>query len=343
MTQLLIDPMNNAANWKALAPDGVAPSSAIALSDEAVEVRFGVDKASGRITAGAGAQGHSLRRSLPNLDLTGFDDIRFWLKGSRVADGSPGRPFYLEMRLASATMGLSDPDNTWKYFLPVGRIYDWDLVRLDLDTLPAPVRTAVNLIELRCVDDSQTFVCFLDDMVAVREAMIGDSDAALLALLHNRVNLNGTPVPAFITHPENPPEQKIPSIRLTQYDIQYVRERTTFDRTRRDYGTEGFRMSPARIFYDLYYFIDVYANSRQDKTQLMEFVLRTLSPDTEIVVNNMQLRLEWVTIEPLDETGKWRSDRELLYFKISTCQESGAFEEATPAYKGVVLQVDQKS
>jgi hypothetical protein len=334
--------MNNAGNWSALAPDGVSPSNALALADETAMVRFGADHRSVRLTSSTGGLDHTLRRSLPGLNITQFNDIRFWLRGNRLADGSPGRPFYLEVRLASAAMGLNDPGNTWRRFLPITQVDAWDLVILSLDNLPLAVRSAVNMIQFRCVNDSAPFVCFLDDLLAVREEMIGDAESALLALLNEVVAIDGNDVPAFITHPEGTPDQRIPSIRITMYDIQYVRELNSSSRKRRDYTATSFRMAPMSVHYDLYYFIDVYAETRQDKTELMEFVLRTLSPSVALLVNGMQLLLEWVTMDPLDQTGRRRSDRELLYFKVGTRQEVGTLEVVTPPYAAITLVSDQK-
>lgn len=126
------------------------------------------------------------------------------------------------------------------------------------------------------------------------------------------------------------------------YDIQYVRELNSSSRKRRDYTATSFRMAPMSVHYDLYYFIDVYAETRQDKTELMEFVLRTLSPSVALLVNGMQLLLEWVTMDPLDQTGRRRSDRELLYFKVGTRQEVGTLEVVTPPYAAITLVSDQK-
>ena len=96
------------------------------------------------------------------------------------------------------------------------------------------------------------------------------------------------------------------------------------------------------IAYDLYYFIDVYADTRAHKTQIMEFVLRTLSPSNVLLVNATEVPIEWVTVEPLDDTGKWRSDRELMYFKVATWQEVGIAEPVTPPYQAITIEVDQK-
>lgn len=342
MAYLVIDAMDNANFWRAYAPDGVTPSTELSMTNDSTHVRFGADRKSGCITASSNALHHVLQHSLAALDLTSFDEIRLWLWSSRGADGSEAQPFFLEVRLASATMSIQDPANTWSRYLSASQAETWELVRLSLDGLQTAVREAVNLIQLRCVNTTVAFTCYIDDVLAVREEMIGDVDAALLELLHQQVRVDGALIPAFFIHPENPPEELIPSIRIMQYDIQYDSSRTSVVRSRSDFTTSGFRLRPTSIAYDLYYAVDVYAHSRQQKTQVMEFVLRTLSPCSALFVNGVQIRLEWITISPLDETGKWRSDRELLYFKVATRQENGPAEWVTPPYRDVSIGLDQK-
>ncbi len=340
MVQLDIDAMNDATQWSAFAPDGITPSTELQISTDATVVRFGKDQRSGRITASSAAQNHLLRRALPALDLSSFDEIRLWLWSPLVADGSAAQPFFLEVRLGSAAMGIQHPNNKWSRSLAVPQASMWHLARLDLNDLPGEVRSAVNQVQLRCIS-SRAFTCYLDDVLAVREEMIADVDAALLALLHEQISINATAVPAFFVHPENPPTAVIPSIRITQYDIQYNGERTSPVQARSDYSGNGFRLRPASIAYELYYAIDVYADTRQHKAQILEFVLRTIAPYSVLLVNGTQVPIEWATISPFDDTGRFRSDRELLYFKVLTRQEVGRSEQATPPYQAVTITVDQ--
>src|SRR5947209_3372303 len=139
MTQIIIDAMDNASLWRALAPDGT-PSTELTLVNDAAQVRFGPDKKSGQITASTNSLNHRLQRTLPAIDLTNFDEIRLWLWSSRSADGSPAQPFFLEVRLASAAMSLQDPANPWLRYMRVSQVEAWEFVRLSLDDLPSQVR-----------------------------------------------------------------------------------------------------------------------------------------------------------------------------------------------------------
>jgi hypothetical protein len=343
MSSLLLDTMDNAAAWRALGPDGITPSSSLTFTSDTTRVRFAADKQSGRITADTGALNCRLQRTFTAIDATGFDELRFWIWSNRLAAGTAATPFFFEVRLASATMGLQDAGNTWVRYLPISQGNAWEFLRLSLDDLPIPIRSALTLLQLRCVDASVAFTCSLANMLAVHEEMIADVDNALLAQLHQQVSVSGKTVPAVFEHPENAPALTIPSIRITQYDIQYDSERTSAAQARSDFTATTFRVRPRSIAYSLYFSIDVYADTHEHKDTIMEFVLQTLSPASYLLVNGTQLPLEWMTISPFDDTGRWRSNRELLYFRVLSRQEIGAAELVTPPYKSISLTVDSQS
>ncbi|HEY3079209.1 MAG TPA: hypothetical protein VGM69_04820 [Chloroflexota bacterium] len=342
MTQLPVDPMDNPALWPTSAPDGTAPSPELSVAAETGHVRFGADGVSLRLRGTTAALDHRARRDLAGLDLGELDELRFWAQSDRPADGSLARPFFLEVRLASAAMGLADPANGWHRLVPIATANAWELVRLSLADLPAAVRSAVTTLQLRCVDATAPFTLYLDDLLAVREELIADVDAALLARLHGRLTLGGAPVPALISHPENPPTAAIPSIRLTQYGIRLALERMRAVETRSDFTTNGFRTGAAGVPYELFYEIDVFADTRPDKARIAEFVLRTLNPPLgELLVNDVPLPIEWVAVEPMDPINRGRGDRSLLHFKVLTRQETGTPQPARPPYSSIVVEADQ--
>jgi len=122
-----------------------------------------------------------------------------------------------------------------------------ELVRLSLLDLPAPLRSAVNLLQLRCVDASAALSCLLDDLLAVRDEMVADVDAALLGRLHNRVAVDGTQVPALFFLPEAAAAPAKPSIRLTHYGIHFADERTPAGEARGDYTVQGNPAAAGRL------------------------------------------------------------------------------------------------
>jgi hypothetical protein len=334
--------MDNSSNWTALAADGTTPSTALTLANETVQVRFGTDKTSGRLKATTDALNHTLQRSLLNLDLMQFDDIRLSLKSNRLADNSPMRPFYLEVRLASAAMGLNNPANTWRRFLPVTQRDSWDLVRLDLNNLPPLVRGAVNLIQFRCTDASTPFVCFLDDLLAVHEEMIVDVDAALVARLNDILTIGGNPVPA-VMHPANGAlNQNPPYFEITHYDIVHSRERTRATRARVDFTDDRYSLRPPSNAYELYYQITAEADDRPAQSQMLEFLLRSLPPSGDLPVNGLPLPIESIAVPPFDQVGKLQTNNIPLFYKISTRQEVGTADLVTAA-KIVIIAGDLRA
>jgi hypothetical protein len=323
MPLTIVDAMDNAGVWRAFAPDGVTPSTELSLTVDTSNRRPGVDAGTGRIAGTIHALNHSLRRNFAGLNLTNFDELRLWLYSDRPADGTPERPFFLEMRLASAAVALNDPSNTWQRYLPVSQIKTWEAVRLSIGDLTAAIRSAVTVIQLRCASASVAFNCNIDTISAVRDAMIGDVDAALRAQLDGILTLNETPVPAVL-HPANGTlTQKRPYIEITHYDIVYARERTQATRPRGDFTDRGYSIRPVSNAYELYYEITAVADDRQSQSQMLESILRALPPRGEIFVNGDPLPMDMVIVLPLNQLGGSRTDRIPLFYRISRRQQVG--------------------
>jgi len=339
MPLTILDNMTNSAAWQALAPDGVTPSTEISLKIDTTRVPPGNDPSSARISATTNALNHTLRRTLGPVDLTQFDEIRLWIKSDRAADSTALRRFYLEMRLASAALPLNAPNNQWQRYLPVPAIDDWEPVRLTLGDLPAAVRSGLTTIQLRCADASKAFNCNIDDIIAVRDAMIGDVDAALQASLNNILSVSGVKIPAVL-HPANGVQsQARPYIEILQYDALYSRERTDSALPRGDFTDQGYSMRPPSNAYELYYQVTAVANDRPTQSAMLEFILRTLPQRGQLEVNGQALPRETVYVQPIDQIGGFRTDQIPLFYKISTRQEVGLSTLVQPT-KTVIVNTD---
>ena len=331
MPLMIVDSMDNAGLWQAFAADGLTPSTELSLTVDTSRPRPGVDASTGRVSGTVNALNHRLRRNVAGLDLTNFDELRLGLYSDRPADGTPERPFFLEMRLASAAVALNDPRNTWQRYLPVPQMKTWESVRLSIGDLAAAIRSAVTVIQLRCADASVSFNCNVDNIIAVRDAMIGDVDAALRAQLDGILVLNGTPVPAVL-HPANGTlTQPRPYIEITHYDVVYSRKRTQSTRPRGDFTDRGYSIRPASNAYELYYQITAVADDRRSQSQMLELILRALTPRGEIFVNGDPLPMEMVVVVPVNQLGGARTDRIPLFYRISTRQEVGLSDLVTAA------------
>lgn len=337
MALLPIDAMDDATRWHALAPDGMTPSTALAMADDPSRARpASSDAISARVTASAAAKDHVLRRNLAApLDLSGFDELRLWLSSSRPADGTPAQPFFLELRLASAAVALGDPANTWQRYLPVAQGGAWASARLTLGDLPAGIRSAVTVIQLRCAADSP-FQCHLDDLYAVREEMIGDVDAALRALLDGVVTIGGNPVPAVL-HPGNGAlSQARPYLQILHYDVVYARERTQATRPRGDFTDQGYRLRAPSNAYDLFYQITAVADDRATQQKMLDAALRVLPPCGALRVNGELLPMDTVVVTPVDQLGGFRTDIIPLFYRVSTRHEVGTSDLVVAARNVIV-------
>lgn len=335
MPHLLVEPMNQASQWSALAPDGVTPSTTLSLGDDATVGRFGADGTSGRISGKQGALHHTLRRSLPALDMSDYDELRFWLRSDRVANGSPSHPFFLEMRVGSAALPPDHADNGWVRNLPVFQAEQWELVRLSLRDLPAAIRSSVSLLQLRCVQVSQPFTCHLDDLLAVREAMLADVDEALLARLHEQVSVDGTPVVAHLAHP-GVTEPDAPFIRVRPTGLRLARERRQGGTQRSDFKGNGFALLPDVVGYDLFYDVTVQTASRAEEVQLLEFLLDNFSPRSYLLVHGGPLPIEHVELEV-------PTDAFRLRLKVATARATGLPTPATPPFNEIIIASGYKN
>jgi hypothetical protein len=334
--------MNNVGPWKAFAPDGVTPSTELSLSLDSSRPRPNSDPVAGRVSGTANALNHSLRRSFAALDLSNFDEFRLWVYSNRIADGAPARPFFLEMTLASATLALDDPANKWRRLLPVSQAGVWEPVRLSLSDLDAKIRGALTQMRLRCVSANTTFQCDVDDIIAVRDEMLADVDAALAAQLNNVLIIGGNAVPAII-HPGKgllAPVQ--PYFSIINYNIVYSRERTESLRPRSDFTDTNYSLSPQSNAYELFYKVTAVAADRATQSQMLEFALRALPSRGEILVNGFPLPMESVVVPPFDNLGRLQTDNIALFYRISTRQETGTRDLTQPA-KTIIIDGDLRA
>jgi len=324
--------MDNAAPWSAFAPDGVTPSTELSLAVDTTRPRPQAAPKVGRIEGTDNALKHSLRRNLASLNLTTFEELRLWVYGDRTADGTPANPFVLELTLGSAALGLDAPGNTWVRYLPASRPRVWEPVRLNIGDLPAAIRGAVTRMRIRCVEATRPFEWFVDDILAVRDQMISDVDAALVALLHNVLSIGGNAVPAVMHPAGGTLSQTRPYFEITHYDVVHSRERTCPTRPRADFVNDGYSLRPHSNAYELYYQITAEADDRPTQSQMLEFALRALPPSGDLPVGGLLRPFESVVVPPFDQAGKLQTNTIPLFYKVSTRQEVGAPEPVSPVH-----------
>jgi hypothetical protein len=331
--------MDNAAAWSALQSDGVTASTEISMVNDVDRFRYGVDRKSAKIVASSTAVDHSLRRTIGPLDLTALDELRLWAFADRMADERAS--FYLDVRMASAAIPFTDPANTWQRYVPVPAANSWNLARIKLAGLPAAIRGAVNQLQLRCVDATNSFTIWLDDLIAVRDDFFADIEQAFVDRLHNKVLVGGQPVPALVHTPDvavSPPDTWI---RVMLFDVRYSDERTSHERPRGDYSAAGYNVRPRAVAYDLIYQFDVFGEDRAAQTTLLTFILRELGVYNSILVNGVQIPIEPVIVPATEMLNGVRTDRVGFKWKVQVRQEAGAVEPVT-GVSAVLLETDFK-
>jgi len=116
------------------------------------------------------------------LDLTQFDELRFWISGDRQADASTTSPFYLEFSYIDAG-DTAGEEHRW--FVPVNQVNTWEQRRIGIQN---DRRSAIVRFRFTCLT-SLPFDCYVAELLAVFEEMLFDLEQALITLLENQVAL----------------------------------------------------------------------------------------------------------------------------------------------------------
>jgi hypothetical protein len=159
-----------------------APALQVSVDTDAF---VGAGPASNRLDAPAGAAGAtaSVTPGAP-LDLSGFDELRFWIRSTRTADGSQQAPFLLELSFTDANDSVGE---THAWFVPVNRRDVWEQRRIGI---ASERRSAVDGIRFRCLT-GLPFACNVDELLAVQEEMLADVERELVATLESGVRIPG--------------------------------------------------------------------------------------------------------------------------------------------------------
>jgi hypothetical protein len=333
-----VDDFSNPAAWSAFQPDGTTPSPQITVGPDTARVAPGF-AASLRATVAPSSGSHILRRDFAApLNLSAFDEIRLNFAADRAATGTPGAPFFLELRLGSAAAPIGSAGNAYVRQIPAAQPGHFDVARLSLADLPAAVRNAVSRIEFR-VAGALAFSCNFQQLGAAREEMFADVDAALLALLDGKLSLAGAPV-AAVLHPANGPlNQARPFFHILHMDTVFSPERTDSTRSAGDYAGAKASLRPRSFAFELYYQVTAVADDRASQAAMLSFALKTLPTRGSLSVSGYQTPAEMVFVPPLERIGAARTDEAPLFYRISTRQEIGAPTPVAPT-KSVVLQGD---
>jgi hypothetical protein len=308
-----------AAPW---APDG---SGLWTVASTSAAARYGADGLGMEISSAAGAAAAPAPSAEKHfgvpLDLRDQSELRFWLRSSRPGDGSPAQPVYL--RVEATTDPPGGPP--WQRLVPVARADAWQLVVLWLGDMPPALRQAVGFLRLESLDGRIAFRAAVDDLIATTPAPVTNADAALAERLDGRwsVEVGGvpTPVPAVLDLPEGPAPPAAPYILVTPWSV-------------RSPGTPGGELDvvdnptaagafvrPSPSLVELVYRIDVWAQSRAQKSFLLDRIVADLLEP--VVIDDVAYRAEPYTPADTERAALVPPGRTPLFVRLLLPVETG--------------------
>lgn len=337
-----IDAIDSAGGWSVHEADG-SPSTELSVSTSTT-VRYAGQSSSLQIIGSTNAGGHYAQGSVPAFDLDTFDELRLYLRGDRRGDGHTAPP-YLQVQLASSTVGFDDPTNTWSRRLPVAPDGAWQTVRLTVHDVPPALQTGVNALRVTCTDAALPFACTMHTLLAVREEMVQDVEDTLVAWLDGAMTLDGAPVPAVVHH-EVPGETRSvvpigqrPRIRLIPYDLQPADEMLHRHTVQQDYTGDGYSLAPEADVFQLHYQAEFHTESRAQQAALLEFMLDVLTPQAALVVAGLERPVRAVYPEALRRENGPYAAHSSVQFVVTTRRERTRPIPVVPVNE-VILETD---
>jgi hypothetical protein len=318
----LIDDFGDETLWQALTPAN-APSAEIALALDAPSPALPAGGSSMRAAFSPAAADHRIERGFGPVDLSSFSELRFWVRASQPATGSPTAPFRLAMRLGSAALPIGVAGNIWLRYLPVPQSGRWILIRVALDDLAATVRAAADSIEFRAVPvlaGTGGVTIGFDDLRAAAPRMAEDAAAALVTALDGGLQLGGAPVPAVI-EALGVGAAAPPFIRIVNYDAAFAERRGSQQRRHADYTDAGNRIWPEPEPWDLFYRINFATADATEQAAMLDFTVGVLGGRSILDIGGLGHVLERVpNVLPDDASAA----SPLLRYRLAAWLERGA-------------------
>jgi hypothetical protein len=135
------------------------------------------------------------------LNLSASDELRFWIRADRRADGTAQAPFWLELSYRDAG---DQPNEEHRWFVPVNASDSWEQRRIGIAD---DRRTAIDRLRFTALDD-RSFSISVDELLAVDERPFTDLEAALAARIGESLSVPGL-VNVALTQTANPTDATI--------------------------------------------------------------------------------------------------------------------------------------
>jgi hypothetical protein len=319
MSERLVDDFTGA--WTA------DPSGLWTVSSQDQASHLGEDGKGLLIEAAPGSAGgpapYAERRFAPVLDLRQLDELRFWFRSSRPGDGTPARPFYLAFEADTDPAAAAGP---WQRLISVSGQDCWELQTMWLGDMPPALREAVAVLRLRSLDRTVAFRAAVDDLVATRSEPLADTDAALLGRLDQAfyVVARGTSikVPAVVSVPESPPDQSRPYILIIPWKVLPLGRAAAGQEIVDNHTPGGAFVRPAPTAIQLEYAVDVVAEDRQHKNEVLERIVDSFARRPRIMVGNVPVELVGFDRDSLTEI-PWVTRRTPVFYRLVVTAETG--------------------
>lgn len=341
MSAVVIESFGTVTAWTSHRADG-SPSTAFGITTGGPLRVPGLSVPSATLRADAGSDGHYLERSGPATDLTGVIDLLLWIRCDRLADGTADHPLFLQVKLGSAAVAVDAPANSWLRLIPVTQVDVWQPVPISLGDLPDSVRGAVTTLRLTCLDAVTGWSADLDAVLAVRPEMLADADAALLARLDRRLELDGNPVPAYLV-PLSAAAPQPPTFRISNYDVQPDRATSPVEGPRTDYTESGFVIRPPATVYQIDYAVEALAGDRATAATMLAFALAELSPTSQLLGAGKVMTVDWIDAPSTAAAPVVAppADHPVVHLRVRTAQGGvGAAAKAIPPFNEIRVGVD---
>ncbi len=344
MSHLRIEEVFEPGRWLTFAGDGRTVSTELAVSIDTEPTPLGQVKSCVHMTGSDKAADHRARCKIPSLDLSNFEELAFWVRSDKVADGSEDKPFLIELRLSSDTVSTESPANKFARYFPVSASRTWELVHFSLVDLNPSVRAAMTYLHLRVLP-TPTMAAFdykFADLIALKRQVVTDVEEALIYLLDNALQIDGSTIPAVVRTPGMSVPVKNSLFLIATLDVQRNKSKDISHTVKRDYREDGYAVGPRQQAYNVLIQIECLPKDASHQRQMMDFVIQTLCLRDYIPIAGKLMPIEFVG-GPYKE--RWASTSPYmqgLLFNIQTFLPAGAINWVQPV-SAVKLEVDMLS
>jgi hypothetical protein len=271
----------------------------------------------------AGAAPYAERQFTPVLDLRRSDEVRFWLRSNRAGDGTPARPFYLAFEADTEPPSAGGP---WRRLVPVLSRDGWELKSMWLGDMPVTLRQAVAVMRLRSLDRTIAFLATVDHLIATRPEPLIDTDAAMVRTFDQAFSVvvagTSTKVPAVVSVPDKPSSQTRPFILIIPWKVLPLGRPAVAQDIVDNHTETGAFVRPALAAIRLEYAVDVVADERQHKNELLDRILDSVARHPRIVVGNVPVELVAFDRDTLTEVPS-ELRRTPLFYRLDVAAETG--------------------